>query len=70
MAIPTTRSLHLAWPRLALPRWPDFRAMRRAVETRRLLGQLDDRMLRDIGISRLDALEEARRVPWDLGPRR
>lgn len=39
------------------------------VETRRRLAEMDDRMLKDIGISRADALEEAGRAPWDLGAR-
>ena len=30
---------------------------------------MDDRMLKDIGISRVDALHEADRLPWDLTPR-
>jgi uncharacterized protein YjiS (DUF1127 family) len=30
---------------------------------------MDDRMLKDIGLTRSDALEEAARKPWDLGPR-
>lgn len=54
------------WPRLALPQTPSFAAMRRAVETRRQLAKLDDAALRDIGISRADALMEAKRAPWDL----
>jgi uncharacterized protein YjiS (DUF1127 family) len=33
---------------------------------RRLLMSLDDRMLRDIGLSRCDASVEARRSPWDI----
>ncbi len=41
----------------------------RAVETRRYLAQMDDRMLKDIGITRADALQEAGRAPWDLSPR-
>lgn len=43
-----------------------LRAMWRAATTRRQLAAMDDRMLRDIGISRLDALKEADRLPWDL----
>lgn len=38
----------------------------RAAQTRRQLAAMDDRMLSDIGISRLDALAEAGRAPWDL----
>lgn len=41
----------------------------RTVGTRRQLAQMEDRMLKDIGISRADALEEANRAPWDLGPK-
>lgn len=40
-----------------------------AVETRRDLAEMDDRMLRDIGISRAEALHEADRAPWDLATR-
>jgi uncharacterized protein YjiS (DUF1127 family) len=40
--------------------------MLRAAITRRQLAHMDDRMLKDIGISRLDALTEADRLPWDL----
>ena len=43
--------------------------MLRAIWTRRQLAEMDDRMLRDIGISRVDALREADRLPWDLTPR-
>jgi len=38
------------------------------IETRRTLAGLDDRMLSDIGLSRADALREAERRPWDVGP--
>jgi len=48
---------------------PGLRAIWRAIQTRRQLAEMDDRMLRDIGISRLDALQEAERAPWDLAPR-
>ncbi len=41
----------------------------RTVSTRRSLAQMDDRMLKDIGLTRADAQEEASRKPWDLGPR-
>ncbi len=40
--------------------------MSRAVEERRLLATLDDRMLADIGVSRAEANREANRAPWDL----
>lgn len=38
----------------------------RAVETRQHLAELDDQMLRDIGLSRADASAEMRRAPWDI----
>lgn len=40
-----------------------------AIATRRRLAEMDDRMLKDIGISRADARLEAERAPWDIGPR-
>jgi uncharacterized protein YjiS (DUF1127 family) len=65
---------HTGRPYLAVPSLPSLlsslAAMLRAVQTRRQLAQMDDRMLRDIGISRADALMEAGRAPWDLGCRR
>ncbi len=45
---------------------PGLWVMLRAIGTRRQLAEMDDRMLRDIGISRVDALQEADRLPWDL----
>lgn len=47
-----------------------LRRMLRAVESRRQLAEMDDRMLADIGVSRSEALQEASRAPWDLTPRR
>ncbi|MDP3414649.1 DUF1127 domain-containing protein [Falsiroseomonas sp.] len=41
----------------------------RTIATRRYLAEMDDRMLKDIGISRGEALTEAARAPWDVGPR-
>ncbi len=70
MAIRSSLSLAQFWhaaPAMA-PR-PGLRAIWRAIQTRRQLAEMDDRMLRDIGISRLDALQEAERAPWDLAPR-
>jgi uncharacterized protein YjiS (DUF1127 family) len=49
--------------------WSAF--LRRAMvvmETRLQLQELDERMLRDIGMNRHDASREAARAPWDLGP--
>ena len=54
------------WLRPAMPGLPPFRAMLRAAVTRRQLAEMDNRMLKDIGISRVDALQEADRLPWDL----
>jgi uncharacterized protein YjiS (DUF1127 family) len=34
--------------------------------TRRELEQLDDRMLKDLGISRAQAAFEAQRLPWQM----
>ncbi len=47
-----------------------LQAMVRARRTRRMLGEMDDRMLADIGVGRGDALEEAARPMWDLARRR
>ena len=44
----------LAWLRSAAARW----------RQRRVLQQFDDRMLRDIGISRSEALAETRKPFW------
>jgi uncharacterized protein YjiS (DUF1127 family) len=41
----------------------------RTIVTRRYLAEMDDRMLKDIGVSRGDALFEANRAPWDVAPR-
>lgn len=71
----TTRSLPVSLAnRTAAPRgtaWIAWlRRMLHAIESRRHLAEMDHRMLADIGVSRSDALEEARRVPWDLAPPR
>ncbi len=50
--------------------WVALAAMARARRTRRLLAEMDDRMLADIGIGRGDAMMEASRAPWDLAARR
>jgi len=69
MAIRSSLSLAQFWH--AAPQAPrlGLHAMWRAIQTRRQLAEMDDRMLRDIGISRVDALHEAERAPWDLAPR-
>lgn len=43
-----------------------LRAMRRVAHQRRDLRDLDDRTLRDIGVSRLDIDREAGRHFWDI----
>jgi hypothetical protein len=49
--------------------WLDWLAVTlRVVTTRRQLAQMDDRMLKDIGITRSEALMESERSPWDIGP--
>ena len=50
--------------------WDLLRLAWQARRTRRQLAEMDDRMLADIGIGRAQAYEEARRAPWDTGPRR
>jgi len=50
--------------------WTALMAMLRARRTRRLLLEMDDRMLADIGIDRGEAWMEATRSPWDLQARR
>ncbi len=47
-----------------------FGAMLRARHTRRLLAEMDDRLLADIGVDRGQAHMEASRPIWDLSPRR
>ncbi|HYZ34439.1 MAG TPA: DUF1127 domain-containing protein [Crenalkalicoccus sp.] len=70
MSLTATLLLALGFLRAAAPRpRRGVREMLAVLASRRLLARLDDRMLKDIGISRADALAEARRVPWDLGPR-
>ncbi len=49
--------------------WAMLAEMRRARHTRRLLTEMDDRMLADIGIGRGDAQMEASRAPWDVSSR-
>lgn len=46
-----------------------FSEMLKARATRRLLRDLDDRQLADIGVGRGDALHESLRPMWDLTPR-
>ncbi len=46
-----------------------LRRWRRVARERHLLEELDDRMLRDIGLAREDARREAARPYWDSAPR-
>ena len=50
--------------------WALVKAMLHAHRTRRLLAEMDDRLLADIGIDRGQAHMEAARAPWDLKARR
>jgi uncharacterized protein YjiS (DUF1127 family) len=70
MAILNARTRPVFWLRPSLPALPSLHAMLRAVITRRYLAEMDDRMLKDIGISRTDARQEAERLPWDITPPR
>jgi uncharacterized protein YjiS (DUF1127 family) len=51
----------LSWGILTLLRWQELARQRRA------LAQLDDRMLKDIGLSRADVAREVGRRFWDDG---
>jgi uncharacterized protein YjiS (DUF1127 family) len=44
--------------------------MLEAWRTRRILAEMDPRLLKDIGVSRAEAQAEARRAPWDIEFRR
>ena len=55
---------------LAFEGWARLRVMLRARRTRQMLGEMDDRMLADIGIGRGDAQFEANRPMWDAETRR
>jgi uncharacterized protein YjiS (DUF1127 family) len=70
MATLNARAPYLSWTRLSLPVLPALQMMLRAITTRRQLAEMDDRMLKDVGISRVDALREAERLPWDLSRHR
>lgn len=43
-------------------------ATARVIGTRRDLLEMDARMLKDIGVTHAQAVQEARRMPWDLQP--
>jgi len=44
--------------------------MLEAWRTRRILAEMDPRLLKDIGVSRAEAQAEANRAPWDIEFRR
>ena len=50
--------------------WTGLLAMLRARRTRKMLRDMDQHLLADIGIGRGDALMEAARPMWDLRPAR
>lgn len=62
--IPSTLSLRQA-PRRGTGWLAWLGSMMDAIQGRRCLASMDDRMLADIGISRAEALKEAGRLPWD-----
>jgi uncharacterized protein YjiS (DUF1127 family) len=55
---------------LVVEGWARFVVMLRARRTRQILGEMDDRMLADIGVGRGDAVVEAGRPMWDVEARR
>jgi uncharacterized protein YjiS (DUF1127 family) len=50
--------------------WTVMRRMWVAVTSRRELAELDERMLRDLGLSKADVAREVARAPWDTAPMR
>lgn len=64
---PIARRHHAASPVAVWRLW--LAEAMRTISTRRSLERMDDRMLKDIGLTRSEALEEASRKPWDVGPR-
>lgn len=72
-----TRIIH-AFPARPAPRapfsvrqgWTAFVQMWRTRQTRRMLAEMDSRLLADIGASPADAHMEANRAFWDIESRR
>lgn len=55
------------WGTFSLSRlWDAAGTMLRARQTRRLLAEMDGRLMADIGVSRSDAMMEAHRPFWDV----
>ncbi len=60
-----------ARPRLAAAsRVAGLKRAMQVIATRRELGELDGRMLRDVGLTPEDVRLEINRAPWDVGPPR
>lgn len=55
-----------AWRKLGFAWLAALTRFWRAYDTRRQLNELDAHLLRDIGVTRLDARLEAARKPWDI----
>ncbi|MCP5206557.1 MAG: DUF1127 domain-containing protein [Hahellaceae bacterium] len=53
----------MSWAKLVVKR---IRLAREIAKQRRMLAQLNDSQLKDIGISRYDAIEESNRDFWDI----
>jgi len=69
-SIPTVRFVPAGFFRAAgAELWARLGDMLRARRTRQMLGEMDDRMLSDIGVGRGDALMESSRSMWDLEQR-
>ena len=68
-ALPNAACAKVAAPtfrRVAVSGWMTvFGRLFRTIEERRILATLDDRMLADIGLNRLEAERETARAPWD-----
>ncbi len=48
--------------------WTRIRRMVSLGKQRRALADLDDHLLRDVGLTRDQAMQEASRRPWDVPP--
>ncbi len=68
-SVPATSSMTAGLARAWNPAWT-LALMVRVASTRKALPEMDERMLADIGITRAEALAEARRAPWDTVVRR